>query len=308
MKSLPVIGRAPVLILWNYGHWCNMDCAHCYSRLSAKRSGRDMTSEEAHYLAGKFIDAGVMQVHFGGGEPLGRDDMLPIAPRLKNAGIRVTLSTNGWFLDDPVADRITELPFSMVAFSVHGSSASSHDSFTKREGSWERLTRAIERMVERGIPTKLVMTLMRPTAEHTVRLLDLAKRWRVTMVQFQTYKEYGNAEENSGELRMTRDEWVELFARLRQCCSGMTPSDPKVDLGLDSDPVLAAEIGLPSAHQDCMCGIYSLTVRPNGDVVACAFTSDVIGNLHRDNLLELWHQSPDLVRIRQGGKSPCGRG
>ena len=86
---LPIIGRAPVLILWNYGYWCNMDCLHCYSRREARMSVRDMSGEEADFLAGKFIEAGVMQVHFGGGEPLGRDDMLPIrntAQEIRNQG------------------------------------------------------------------------------------------------------------------------------------------------------------------------------------------------------------------------------
>jgi Predicted Fe-S oxidoreductases len=270
-------------------------------------SVRDMSGEEANFLAGKFIEAGVMQVHFGGGEPLGRADMLPIATRLKRAGIRVTLSTNGWFLNEAVADSISSVPFSMVAFSIHGSDAVSHDSFTRCEGAWDRLVEAVGRLVDRGISTKLVMTLMRPTAAHAVRLLELAKQWRVTMVQFQTYKEYGNAQENSDMLRMDREEWRSVYALLKKSYASQSPNDPKVDLGLDSDPVLAAEIGFPSAHTECMCGIYSLTVRPNGDVVACAFTSEVIGNLHRDSLLDIWHQSPELMQIRQGGKSPCGR-
>jgi MoaA/NifB/PqqE/SkfB family radical SAM enzyme len=176
MMLLPIIGRAPVLILWNYGYWCNMDCLHCYSRREARMSVRDMSGEEADFLAGKFIEAGVMQVHFGGGEPLGRDDMLPIATRLKRSGIRVTLSTNGWFLTEAIADAISSVPFSMVAFSIHGSDAASHDAFTRCEGAWNRLVEAVGRLVDRGISTKLVMTLMRPTASHAVKLLELAKQ------------------------------------------------------------------------------------------------------------------------------------
>lgn len=306
MKILPVVGRAPVLILWNFGHWCNMDCLHCYSRLSAHASDRDMTEAEALFLAEGFIKARVMQVHLGGGEPLGRADLLPIAKLLKNSGIRMTLSTNGWFLDNAMADEIAALPFAMVTFSVYGSDDSSHDSFTRRAGAWMRLVQAVNRLVERGIPTQLAMTLMRPTAQHSVKLLELAHQWGVTTVQFQTFKEYGNAQVHSGELRMNRGEWVGLYDQIRRSLPFPT-GGPKVDLGLDSDPVFAEQIGLPSAHNDCMCGVYSLTVRPNGDVVACPFSAEIVGNLHHDDLLKLWQKSPVLIRIRRGGASPCSR-
>jgi len=307
MKSLPVIGRAPVLILWNYGHWCNMDCLHCYSRVSARQTDRDMSRVEAASIAEKFIKAGVMHVHFGGGEPLGREDLLPIASRLKSSGIRVTLSTNGWFLDEAMAESLSSLPFSVVAFSIHGSDAASHDGFTRRDGAWSRMTAAINRMVQRDIPTKLVMTLMRPTARHATKLLELAVKWGVKAVQFQTFKEYGNAQEHATELALTRDEWRNLYAELQQASTVAASRGLTVDLGLDSDPVLAAEIGLPSSHGECICGIYSLTVRPNGDIVACPFSSEAVGNLHRDSLLSLWQSHPELAKIRSGAKRPCGR-
>jgi MoaA/NifB/PqqE/SkfB family radical SAM enzyme len=81
----------------------------------------------------------------------------------------------------------------------------------------------------------------------------------------------------------------------------------KVDLGLDSDPILAAEIGLSSAHQQCICGIHSVTIKPNGDVVPCSFAPEIIGNvLQQSTLLQIWRESPALKRLREGSSSPCG--
>lgn len=307
MKALPVIRSAPVLALWNYGHWCNMDCAHCYSRPEAESASGDMTTAEAESIADQLLEARVMHVHFGGGEPLGRNDFLQVASRLAQGGVVVTLSTNGSLLTEQVADQLAALPLETVAFSIHGSDAESHDAFNHFVGAWQRLVTAIARMVKRDVRTKLVMTLTRPTAPHAPRLLELASSWGVYMVQFQTFKRYGNASRNFSALDLTDEAWRATFAAILETKERLAREGAslKVDLGLDSDPVLAAKIGLPSTHHQCACGTFSVTIRPNGDVCACAFAPEVFGNLHRQRLLDLWRTNATLERIRVTGVSPC---
>src|SRR3989344_9021603 len=107
MTEVPDFIRSLIIVLWNYGHWCNMHCLHCYTRPSAETSLVDMTTSEAEAIAQKLIDAEVLHVHFGGGEPLGREDFLTIASMLTAAGISVTLSTNGSLLNEEIADQLS---------------------------------------------------------------------------------------------------------------------------------------------------------------------------------------------------------
>lgn len=300
----------PVLVLWNYGHWCNMNCLHCYSRPDARASDADMTQEQAHAIAEQLVDAKVMHVHFGGGEPLGRVDFLPVATRLAQTEISVTLSTNGSLLTEEIADALAAIPISAVAFSIHGSDEGSHDAFNRFQGAWIRLAEAIQRVVRRGIRVKLVMTLTRQTAPHASTLVRLAAKWGVGMVQFQTFKNYGNASANYLSLNLSRGAWVEAFRSIQLATQepDVKTSGLRVDLGLDGDPVLAREIGLPSAQEECECGIHSLTIKPNGDVVACSFVPEILGNVHKVPLLRIWRESPLLRHIRNGHGSPCGKG
>lgn len=307
MRPLPVVTSAPVLVLWNYGHWCNMRCLHCYSRPDAEAAACDMTTAEAYAIADQIVAARVMHVHFGGGEPLGRQDLLPVARKLAAAGIAVTLSTNGWLLTERVADDLASLPLETVAFSIHGSDAVSHDSFNRFDGAWTRLVEAVARTVRRGVRTKLVMTLTKPTMPHAVKLVGLAAFWGVYMVQFQSFKRYGNAILDLPALDLDDDGWRSGFADIQQAAERLKADGHplKVDLGLDSDPVLAARIGWQGKVKRCSCGTYSVTVRPNGDLCACGFAPSYIGNLHERSLLDLWRDDPGLRRIRDTGACPC---
>ncbi|MCR4279011.1 MAG: radical SAM protein [bacterium] len=299
--------RGPIVVLWNYGHWCNMACLHCYSRPDAHVAEKDLSSEDASRIVAQLIDADVMHVHFGGGEPLGRKDFLSNAQRLVKAGISVTLSTNGSLLTETVADQLAALPIDTVAFSIHGSNEESHDRFNNFPGAWGRLILAIQHMVTRNVKVKLVMTLTKQTAPHGPCLLDLTDRWGVNKVQFQTFKQYGNASLHLLSLNMTRMQWRKTFQAIEVARTRLANAGSKlnVDLGLDEDPSLASEIGLSSVQEKCICGIHSITLKPNGDIVACSFAPRVIGNVHQQSLIDLWRNSPVLRRIRKGGGNPC---
>lgn len=300
--------RSPVIVLWNYGHWCNMHCLHCYTRPSAEESSVDMTTQDAEKIAKQLIEAEVLHVHFGGGEPLGRKDFLSIAKMLTCAGITVTLSTNGSLLSEKIADRLSSLPIAMVAFSIHGTDVVSHDSFNRFSGAWEKLVLAISRTVTRGIRTKLVMTITRPVAPHAAGLLDLAQCWNVNMVQYQTFKPYGNASLNRAVLTMSADEWRSTYRNIEERLTSLKKRGGfgvEVNLGIDNDPELALQLGMQSKLTQCNCGIYSVTIRPNGDVSPCGLSNHMIGNLHQASLREIWQHSPFLMSVRKTGISPC---
>ena len=308
MTEVPDFIRSPIIVLWNYGHWCNMRCLHCYTRPSAEASSVDMTTSEAKAIAQQLIDAEVLHVHFGGGEPLGREDFLTIAKMLVTAGVSVTLSTNGSLLNEEIADQLSSLPIAMVAFSIHGTDAASHDLFNGFVGAWKRLVSAINRTVTRGIRTKLVMTITRPVAPYAAGLLSLAQSWGVSMVQYQTFKPYGNALLHRDILEMSPDEWRTAYKNIEAHLALLKKEGNfkvEVDLGIDNDPELARKLGMPLKLQQCNCGIYSITIRPNGDVSPCGLSNHIIGNLHQASLQEIWRSSPFLIMVRRNGISPC---
>jgi len=67
--------------------------------------------------------------------------------------------TNGWFVDEAVADRIAAIDDVRVHVSVDGASPEVHDAVRGVPGSWRRAVRAIDLLVARGVPVQVNHTI-----------------------------------------------------------------------------------------------------------------------------------------------------
>jgi AdoMet-dependent heme synthase len=293
--------KYPVLVLWNFGYQCNMNCAHCYSRNEDKSNREVMTSRQAESIARKIIESGALHVHFGGGEPLMRKDFSVVAKELTQAGLTVSLSTNGTFLDRKMAGRLASTPVSVIGLSVYGADATAHDSFTNYPGAFNGLVRAVGHLKEAEVKSKLVFILCAKTVSEATAIIGLAERWGIAEVQFYPFKVAGNAARRFRELQLEPAEWRAVYKAIY--VTAEKHPHVTVDLGLDNSPVIARHLGRESLP--CPCGRYSVVIKPSGDVSACGLAVKVIGNVHQRSLSEIWLESPELAAIRRGEKSPC---
>jgi len=293
--------KYPVWVLWNFGYQCNMNCLHCYSRGEAIKEYENMTVRQAEDIANKIIKAKVLHVHFGGGEPLMRNDFFSNVLRLATAGLTISLSTNGWFLDQEIADKIAETSINIVALSIHGADSDTHDSFTRCQGAFEKLIKARMCLKKAGVKTKFVIVLCKKTTMEVVEILHLAEDLEIEQVQFYPMKIVGNAGEEIKDLWLSADDWKNTYdiifkeAKLHPMLN--------IDFGLDNDPMVAGYLNRKALP--CPCGRFSVVIKPSGDVSACSLAMNIVGNVHQRSLLDIWQNSEDLLAIRRGKRSPC---
>jgi MoaA/NifB/PqqE/SkfB family radical SAM enzyme len=69
---------------------CNLHCGYCYAE-----NNQELPTQEWKRIIKDLKDYGVLQVSFGGGEPLLRDDVFEIAQYCNELGLNVTMTTNG---------------------------------------------------------------------------------------------------------------------------------------------------------------------------------------------------------------------
>ena len=75
---------------------CDQRCVHCQIWMGpAESAGKSLTRAERLAIVDEAIALGVEEVLLTGGEPLLSPELWPIAERLKNAGVRTLLATNG---------------------------------------------------------------------------------------------------------------------------------------------------------------------------------------------------------------------
>jgi MoaA/NifB/PqqE/SkfB family radical SAM enzyme len=79
-----------------------------------------------------------------------------------------------------------------------------------------------------------------------------------------------------------------------------------LDISID-DPIIALLGGRDAGSlvKGSVCGKLSLNIKTNGDITPCGFIPIVIGNIVRDDLREVWRDSPVLARMRN--KQPTGK-
>jgi len=155
---------------------CNLACAHCYSS-SAPQHGASL-DVAAWRAALPWLHAqGYDQVSLSGGEPLVHPQIGEFVAASQDAGLRVTLISNGLLADgrhgprhDAVLDRLDG-----IAISFDGL-APVHNKLRGRGDAFSRASTALARLAERGLPVAAAVSVTHAAlpglpelAEHLVR-------------------------------------------------------------------------------------------------------------------------------------------
>jgi GeoRSP system radical SAM/SPASM protein len=292
--------KAPLTINWALNNSCNFSCRHCYSRGD---SGAELSGEVLRECLGRCARAGVMAVNFGGGEPLLRGDLLELARHAADAGLRVSMNSNGYFIDAARAAALKEAGFARIGISIDSHRPEVHDDFRGVAGSHERALAALDHLRAAGIRTSISTVICTFNYDTIDALIAMARQHGATQLNFHNFKCSGLGMANKDELDLTPQQWQDFYREAlqrKQECSD-------IDISLD-DPIIAS-LGLrdeTSMVKGSVCGKLSLNIKANGDITPCGFIPSVIGNIVNDDLREVWKSSQVLDQLRnKTAKGKC---
>lgn len=275
---VPEVPEHPLGVKLEMTYACNLRCGFCYTDSPRHTVAKtpEMSDEEYREVTGQIIDLGVIEAVVTGGEPLLRRELtLETIARLGDAGIGVTLNTNGWFVDDEVATRLAEVPGLHVHVSVDGATPSVHDTSRGMPGSWRRAIEAIHRMLEHGVGVQAVHVLT-PDNEHE---LDdyLDQMWVLGMpfLRVTPVLPIGNAA-RGGEWTVDRPRMRRTIEEFLERRSGMVVR-PQSATGQQ----LAVRDDIPPG---------SMLVRPDGRVRIDSVNPFAFGHALEDGLVQCWER------------------
>lgn len=91
----------------NYSNKCNFTCPHCYTRSGAGEFGETrLTMKDIRRLADEADEMGVYEIDIQGGEPLLNPQLFDILEAIQTERFYVYITTNGWFLDRDMAEKL----------------------------------------------------------------------------------------------------------------------------------------------------------------------------------------------------------
>ncbi len=174
--------RKPVVV-WNITRRCNLHCRHCYSDSEAKIYPGELSFQQCRDVIDDLADYGVPALLLSGGEPLLHSMFFDLASHARDRGLRLTLSTNGTFIDYEMARRLKMLSFSYVGISLDGIGRT-HDVFRGRAGCFDKAVSAFRHCKAVGQKAGLRLTLSKSTVQDLPAILDFIEEENIPRVCF----------------------------------------------------------------------------------------------------------------------------
>ena len=227
------------------------------------------------------IDLGIRRAIITGGEALLRREVaLEAIERLDTAGIdEIVLYTNGWFIDDAVADSLARASTLQVHISIDGATPELHDSARGVPGSWRRSVAAVDRMIARGVETR-VFHVITPQNQHALpEFLDEMWSLGVRDLELTPVLRIGAAA-RSGRWTVNR---LRIYHQVRSFVQ-RTNGEARISLRNAIDYRIAAPSRAPTMFM----------VRPNGAFLADSGHPFSFGDAGTQPLAECWEA------LRQG--------
>lgn len=287
--------RSPRLVVWDCTRRCNLACLHCGA--VKEHYSVELTTLQVLGILDQLASMKVRMFAVTGGEPLLREDLLPILAYAHKLGMNTGFATNGFFLDQEMAARIHAAGVDSVQVSLDGMQEI-HTLMRGSPLSYTRAWNALENLIKANIPVVSVATTI--TCENVGELEDMKERllatgvrlWRLAIVM-----PIGRAE--------TR--WVMPSAdQLRSVLSFVRNNSSKklrIFIG-ENLPFLGAwERSIRKVPLICPVGFLSCCIGVDGNVRGCPEQPDTIENQEGSLLTEtfetIWNRGFQRFRRRE---------
>ncbi len=268
---------------------CNLGCSYCYAQ-SGKRSGALSWGDLEMIARDVAAVSDSVAYVLSGGEPLLHPSVLDFAEKVKAAGNKVHLLTNGSLIDGANAARIAAAA-DVVKVSVDGSIDAVH-SATRGKGNFARVTRAIELLLACGANVVVAMTVTRANCGD---IAAMVARYG-SRLSLQPLFQAGRGS-SANDLALTGVEYYRALAAVE----GVAPMG---DVGAKLNSLRGRGV------RRCAMAEREISIAETGDVYPCQLLHDArfrAGNVRERSLAEIYSKSPVFARMRQISVDTLGK-
>jgi SynChlorMet cassette radical SAM/SPASM protein ScmF len=307
-KEGGTLQRHPLSILYLYlTAGCNLQCRHCYMAPGLESCEQHYPALAPHLLEhivrqGKYV--GLKLLKLSGGEPLLHPRIGQILEVIRREEVPLAVATNGTLCTPALTRELARSNPLYVTVSIDGADPETHDWMRGTDGAFASATRGIRNLVTAGIPTYIMMSVVRQNAGQMEAVVRLAESLGALAVKFIFVRPMAHGEkmQRAGEMPSVRDVlklgyWVENDLATRT----------KIPVAYTL-PMAFRSLGKMYGNGYASygnCGILRiLGVLASGYYAMCGIGATipelVFGHAERDALAEVWHENPVLMELREG--------
>ena len=290
-----MLAEPPLALLAELTHRCPLRCPYCSNPLELSRASAELDTATWSRVFNEAAALGVLQVHFSGGEPLVRRDLVELVADATKAGLYVNLITSGVRLDADRLARLIEAGLEHVQLSLQDSEPAAGDRIAGLAGSQQAKHRVARMVCEAGLPLTINAVVHRQNLEHLEDMIDFAVTLGADRLEVAHVQYYGWALANRAALLPTRQQLDTATATVEAARARLIGR-----LVIDYVP--------PDyhAHRPKACmggwGRRFLNITPSGKVLPCHAAETLrelrFPTVHEASLAEIWHHSAAFARFR----------
>lgn len=282
--DLPVLSEVAVT------YRCNLKCSFCYAgcNCTANPAGdeTEMTAAQIRsVLVAIFKKAKAPSVSFTGGEPTLRRELPDLVAYAADLGFRVNLITNGTLVTSSLAKALARAGLASAQVSLEGVSRSVHDSTTAVPGSFEAAVSGVRHLKAAGIRVHTNTTINRDNLDQCAQLPAFVRR-ALGLERFSM-----NLLIPSGSA-LLNERLVVRYSEVAPCLEEVAcaaRSEGVEFMWYSPTPMcLFNPIANGLGNKGCSACDGLLSVAANGDVLPCSSYDDPVGNLLRQDVLDVW--------------------
>lgn len=281
----------PTQILIEVTTGCNLACGHCL--LSA---GEPLEDESSAFqfitILERLYEMGMSQLTLSGGEILtkkGWDVLLDFCVQRFDS----VLLTNGVLVTEDIADKLAHCQKLQV--SLYGANAEAYEKFSKVKGSFEHAVRGISLLTQQNVPVEVSIPMTPFNLEQLEEIITLASSLKCSTARVGTVIPFGRARAHQWELTEDQKEW--LGAQMEHLRHKYKDS---IEIEWEED--------FERKENKCGAGYAKWAVASNGDVYPCVLFRIPIGNLTKEDPVDICKSS--VVQFLQDIEVPhegmCG--
>jgi MoaA/NifB/PqqE/SkfB family radical SAM enzyme len=244
--------------------------------------------------------------------------MALIIEKVKAAGIKCLVTTNGTLLDGDIAGRVLKSGIDGIIVSIYGD-RQRHDSVTRCKGSFDKTMNAVRIIKEKKTPGQklFLSTVVFPenpgTLEASARVARDAgvDRLKIEHLNFITRKEKEAMVEKTGPgvatsyvvedlySRSVSDKINEILETLSKRYRGFIMIKP----ALSSRQVIDWYSFSGKRLGPCYFRNHSAVINYNGDVIPCQFFPGIVyGNIKKESIADIWKKAGTLKMGTDAGE------
>ncbi|MCO5130821.1 MAG: pyrroloquinoline quinone biosynthesis protein PqqE [Xanthobacteraceae bacterium] len=292
----------PLAVLAELTHRCPLQCPYCSNPLELDRAATELSTDEWKNVLSELAEIGVLQIHFSGGEPTARKDLVELVRHATEVGLYSNLITSAVLLTRDRLRALHDAGLCHIQVSFQGIEPEAADRVAGMRGAHAKKIEAARWVRELDLPLTVNAVMHRQNLHQLPGIIQMAVDLDADRLEVANVQYYGWALKNRAALMPTLQQ-IEDATRIVE------------EAVVRLKGILAIDYVIPDYYalrpKKCMggWGRQFFNISPTGRILPC-HAAETITGLHFESvrgnrsIAAIWRHSDAFNRYRGTGWMP----